>query len=54
MKYLLSSCGADEYLPLFAKKQISMKELSFMEDKDLKEVKIYFVFIWTDENKRKT
>lgn len=38
VKDLLSSCGGDEYLPLFAKKQISMKEFLFMEDKDLQEL----------------
>ena len=44
VKELLSSCGGDEYLPLFAKKQISMKELLFMEDKDFKEVQLFYLF----------
>jgi len=42
---LLSSCGGDEYLPLFAKKQISMKALLFMEDKDLKELGVSSEYI---------
>ena len=45
MKDLLSSCGGDEYLPLFAKKQVSMKELLFMEEKDLKEVKFVSIYL---------
>ena len=45
VKDLLSSCGGDEYLPLFAKKQISMKELLFMEEKDLKEVKFVSIYL---------
>ena len=40
MKDLLSSCGGDEYIPLFAKKQISMKQLQYMQDKELKEVNL--------------
>jgi len=42
---LLSSCGGDEYLPLFAKKQVSMKELLFMEDKDLVELGVSSEYI---------
>jgi len=45
VKDLLSSCGGEEYLPLFAKKQISMKELLFMEDKDLMELGVSSVYI---------
>ena len=45
VKDLLSSCGGDEYLPLFAKKQISMKELLFMEEKNLKEVKFTSIYL---------
>jgi hypothetical protein len=45
VKDLLSSCGGDEYLPLFAKKHISMKELLFMEEKDLKEVKFVSIHL---------
>merc|ERR1712106_690868 len=45
VKELLSSCGGDEYLPLFAKKQISMKELLFMEDKDFKELGVSSEYI---------
>jgi len=45
VKDLLSSCGGDEYLPLFAKKQISMKELLFMEDKDLAELGVSSEYI---------
>lgn len=45
VKDLLSSCGGDEYLPLFAKKQVSMKELLFMEDKDLKELGVSSEYI---------
>eukprot|EP00092_Neocalanus_flemingeri_P028569 GFUD01031025.1.p1 GENE.GFUD01031025.1~~GFUD01031025.1.p1 ORF type:complete len:761 (-),score=260.52 GFUD01031025.1:320-2602(-) len=45
VKDLLKSCGGDEYLPLFAKKQISMKELLYMEDKDLKELGVSSEYI---------
>merc|ERR1712106_824278 len=45
VKDLLSSCGGEEYLPLFAKKQISMKELLFMEDKDLMELGVSSEYI---------
>merc|ERR1712106_88145 len=45
VKDLLSSCGGEEYLPLFAKKQVSMKELLFMEDKDLMELGVSSEYI---------
>merc|ERR1719154_210724 len=45
VKGLLTSCGGDEYLPLFAKKQISLKELQFMEVKDLKELGVSSEYI---------
>merc|ERR1712106_208793 len=45
VKDLLSSCGGEEDLPLFAKKQISMKELLFMEDKDLMELGVSSEYI---------
>jgi len=45
VKCLLTSCGGDEYLPLFAKKQISMKEMQFMEEKDLKELGVSSEYI---------
>lgn len=45
MKDLLSSCGGDEYIPLFAKKQISMKQLQYMQDKELKELGVTSEYI---------
>ena len=34
----MANCGAEEYIPLFAKKELTFKELQYMEDKELKEV----------------
>merc|ERR1719244_867856 len=45
VKDLLSSCGGDEYIPLFAKKQISMKQLQYMQDKELKELGVTSEYI---------
>ena len=39
VRELLTSCGGEEFIPMFARKQISFKEIQFMEEKDLKEVK---------------
>ena len=38
VKELLTTCGGEEYIPLFAKKQLTFKEVQYMEDKDLKQV----------------
>jgi len=45
VKDILSSCGGEEYLPLFTTKQISCKELLLMEDKDLKEVTLSKLYL---------
>merc|ERR1719283_237501 len=42
---LLTASGGDEYLPIFAKKQITMKELTYMEDKDLKQLGVSSEYI---------
>ena len=39
VKELLTTCGAEEFITIFAKKEISFKEIQFMEDKDLREVR---------------
>jgi len=38
VKEILANCGAEEYIPLFAKKELTFKELQYMEDKELKEL----------------
>ena len=38
LKELLSKAGADEYAPIFAKKGVKMKQLTYMNDKQLSEV----------------
>ena len=38
MRELLTSCGGEEFIPMFARKEITFKEIQFMEEKDLKEV----------------
>ena len=50
LKELLSKAGADEYAPIFAKKGVKMKQLTYMNDKQLSEVlliieKHMFIFI---------
>jgi len=40
VKELLSCFSGDEFLPLFAKKKIGMKQLTYMDDKALKEIGI--------------
>lgn len=40
VKELLTTCGAEEFITIFAKKEISFKEIQFMEDKDLREMGI--------------
>ena len=39
VKDLLTICGGEELIPLFAKKRINMKQLSHMDHKALEEVK---------------
>ena len=39
MKQLLTSCGGEEFIPLFAKKELTFKEVQYMEDKDLRGVR---------------
>ena len=43
VKDLLTSCGGEEFIPLFAKKDLTFKEVQYMEDKDLREVDICFL-----------
>ena len=38
VRELLTTCGAEEFITMFAKKEITFKEITFMEDKDLREV----------------
>jgi len=38
VKDLLTSCGGEEFIPLFAKKDLTFKEVQYMEDKDLREL----------------
>ena len=38
LKELLSKAGADEYAPIFAKKGVKIKQLTYMNDKQLSEV----------------
>ena len=38
VKDILTHCGGEELIPVFAKKQINMKQLSYMDHKALKEV----------------
>merc|ERR1719350_1891016 len=38
VKELLTSCGGEEFITIFAKKEITFKEIQFMEDKDLREI----------------
>eukprot|EP00092_Neocalanus_flemingeri_P020326 GFUD01022018.1.p1 GENE.GFUD01022018.1~~GFUD01022018.1.p1 ORF type:complete len:727 (+),score=197.16 GFUD01022018.1:67-2247(+) len=45
LKDLMSSCGGEEYFPLFSKKQVSMKKLLSMDLKDLKELGVSSEFI---------
>jgi len=40
VRELLTSCGGEEFIPMFARKQITFKEIQFMEEKDLKEIGI--------------
>lgn len=40
VRELLMTCGGEEYIPLFAKKQLTFKEVQYMEDKDLKQLGI--------------
>ena len=41
LKDLLYKIGADEYVPIFAKKGVGMKQLTYMNDKQLSEVGVY-------------
>lgn len=40
VKEILTSCGGEEFIPLFAKKELTFKEVQYMEDKDLRELGI--------------
>ncbi len=37
----MTEAGAEKYKPIFAKKNITFKQLSFADDKALKQVKIF-------------
>lgn len=40
VKEILTSAGADEYIPVFALREITVKQLALMKDKELSEVAI--------------
>ena len=40
---ILTEAGAEKYKPIFAKKNITFKELSFADEKTLKQVQEYFL-----------
>ena len=40
MKEILTACGGEEFVPLFAKRNLTLKELRYMNEKDFKEVKM--------------
>ena len=44
LKDLLFKIGADEYVPIFAVKGVGLKQLTYMNDKQLSEVYIQFSF----------
>lgn len=43
LKELLSKAGAEEYVPVFAKKGVGIKQVIYMTDKQLSEVCIFFL-----------
>ena len=45
MKEILTSCGGEEFIPLFSKKELTFKEVQYMEDKDLREVTFFSLSI---------
>jgi E3 ubiquitin-protein ligase LRSAM1 len=45
LKDLLFKIGADEYVPIFAKKGVGMKQLTYMNDKQLSEIGIHNAYI---------
>ena len=45
MKEILTSCGGEEFIPLFARKELTFKEVQYMEDKDLREVTFFSLSI---------
>ena len=47
LKDLLFKIGADEYVPIFAKKGVGMKQLTYMNDKQLSEVHILIHISYT-------
>ena len=47
LKDLLYKIGADEYVPIFAKKGVGMKQLTYMNDKQLSEVHILLHISYT-------
>ena len=46
LKDLLFKIGADEYVPIFAKKGVGMKQLTYMNDKQLSEVHIHMSYTY--------
>ena len=38
LKDLLTKSGAEDYIPVFAMRNVTLKQLSFMNDKELSEV----------------
>lgn len=47
LKELLSKAGADEYAPIFAKKGVKIKQLTYMNDKQLSEVLLIEKYMYT-------
>ena len=43
MRDLLAGCGAEEFIPVFAKRNITFKQFQYMEDKELKEVRDHWM-----------
>lgn len=41
VKGLLVSCGAEEFLPLFSTKEVTMKQMVFMQDQDLQQIGVH-------------
>ena len=39
LKDLLTKSGAEDYIPVFATRNVTLKQLSFMNDKELSEVR---------------
>ena len=45
LKDLLFKIGADEYVPIFAMKGVGLKQLTYMNDKQLSEVHIFNIHL---------